>query len=114
MPVVCDFTRIVGDAVRDIGNAAVEMTFGTGGREAGEDALLIFSVRGLNNNVPVLVNNVNVGALTPNPTQNHWYTQMVYLPGTNLISGNNELQLEAVNNDPFQIRQVTCFFHQAA
>jgi len=114
MPVVCDFTRIVGDATKDIGNAAVEMNFGTGGREAGEDALLIFSVKGLNTTVPVLVNNVNVGSLAPNPTQNHWYTQMVYLGGNQLNNGTNELQLEAVNNDAFQIRQVSCFFHQAA
>ena len=114
MPVLCDFTRIVGDGAQSIGNAAVELTFGTGGREAGEDALLIFSVKGLNSTVPVKVNNADVGSLTPNPTQAHWYTQMVYMGGSALNNGDNELQLEAVNNDGFQIRQVSCFFHQAA
>jgi hypothetical protein len=114
MPVVSDFIRIVGDAPQNIGNAAVELPFNTGGRNANHDALMVFSVRGLNSTIPVKVNNVEVGSLTPTSTQNHWFTQMVYMGGARLNSGDNELQLEAVNNDQFQIRQVTCFFGQGA
>ena len=55
-----------------------------------------------------------VGSLTPNSTQTHWFTQMVYLTGGQLNNGNNELQLEAVSNDSFEIKDVTCFFGQSA
>jgi hypothetical protein len=114
MPVLSDFIRIVGDSAQTIGNSAVELNFNTGGRASSHDALLVFSVKGLNTTVPVKVNNAVVGSLTPNSTQNHWFTQMVYMGGGGLNDGNNELQLEAVNNDGFQIRQVSCFFGQSA
>jgi hypothetical protein len=114
MPIVSDFTRIVGDGGRTIGNAAVELPFGTGGRDSNHDALLVFGVKGLNSTVQVKVNNTVVGSLTPNSTQTHWFTQMVYLTGGQLNNGNNELQLEAVSNDSFEIKDVTCFFGQSA
>lgn len=114
MPIVSDFTRIVGDNPRPIGNAAVELPFGTGGRDANHDALLVFGVRGLNSTVQVKVNNNPVGSLSPTSTQTHWFTQMVYLTGGQLNNGNNELQLEAVNNDAFEVKDVTCFFGQAS
>ena len=94
--------------------SAVELTFNTGGRDAGHDALLVFAVKGLNSTVQVKVNNTVVGSLTPCPTQAHWITQMVYMVGSQINNGNNELQLEAVNNDSFQIKDVTCFFGQSA
>jgi hypothetical protein len=90
MPVLCDITRTVGDAAKE---SATRSRWG--GRESGEDSLLVFSVGGLNTTVPVLVNNVNLGSLSANPTQNHWYTQMVYLGGSRLKDRNNELQLES-------------------
>ena len=114
MPIVSDFIRIVGDSPKAIGNAAVEMAFNTGGRDAGHDALLMFGVKGLNSTVQVKVNNVVVGSLSPNSTQTHWFTQMVYMGGGSIKDGNNELQLEAINNDAFEIKDVSCFFGQAA
>jgi len=92
----------------------VELTFNTGGREASHDALLVFGVKGLNSTVNVKVNNVVVGSLTPNSSQTHWFTQMVYMGGGSINDGNNELQLEAVGNDVFEIKDVSCFFGQAA
>jgi hypothetical protein len=99
------------DTAITIGNAAVELNFTTRNRDAEHDALLFFSVRGLSTTVSVKVNNVQVGSLTPNASQTHWFTQMVYMTGHQLKDGTglNELQLEAVN-DSFEIRQVTCFF----
>ena len=114
MPVVSDFIRIVGDSPKSIGNAAVELPFNTGGREASHDALLVFGVKGLNSTVSVKVNNVVVGSLTPNATQTHWFTQQVYMGGSSIKDGNNELQMEAVNNDGFEIKDVSCFFGQSA
>jgi hypothetical protein len=114
MPVLSDFIRVVGDSAQTIGSAAVELNFNTGGRNANHDALLVFGVRGLNSTVQVKVNNTAIGSLTPNSTQNHWFTQMVYMGGNQLNNGNNELQLEAVNNDSFEIKDVTCFFGQSS
>jgi hypothetical protein len=114
MAVVSDFIRVVGDSPKTIGNAAVELNFSTGGRNAAHDALLIFNVKGLNSTVTVKVNNVPVGSLTPCSTQTHWFTQMVYMVGNQINNGTNELQLEAVNNDPFEIKDVSCFFGQGA
>jgi hypothetical protein len=112
MAVVSDYTMIVGDTPKNIGGGVVELPFDTGGRHQPKEAFLIFSVKGLNTVTPVKVNNVEVGKLQPNPTQGHWYTQMVYMTGSQLNNGANELQLEAVGVDNFQIRQVTCFFGQ--
>ncbi len=114
MPVVGDFIRVVGDSPKPIGSSAVELPFNTGGRDSAHDALLVFGVRGLNSTVQVKVNNTIVGSLTANSTQAHWFTQMVYMTGAQINSGNNELQLEAVNNDSFEIKDVTCFFGQSA
>ena len=114
MPVVGDFIRVVGDNPQTIGSAAVELPFNTGGRDANHDALLVFGVKGLNSTVGVKVNNTVVGSLTPCPTQDHWITQMVYMIGSQIRNGANELQLEAAGNDSFQIKDVTCFFGQAA
>jgi len=115
MPVVSDFIRVVGDNPRSVGSAAVEIPFSTTARAAGHDALLVFGVKGLSSTVQVKVNNTVVGSLTANPTQSHWFTQMVYMTGAQIKDNSpNELQLEAVNNDSFEIKGVTCFFGQGA
>ena len=113
MPVVSDFIRIVGDNAQTIGSTAVELNFNTGGRHSSHDCLLLFRVKGLNSTVPVKINNVQVGSLDPTSTQNHWFTQMVYMTGNQIKDGTNEMQLEAVGGDSFQIKQVSCFFGQA-
>jgi hypothetical protein len=114
MPVVSDFIQIRGDAPLTIGNTAVEVNFNTGGRNPQHTALLMFNIKGLNSTVPVKVNNTAVGSLTPNSSQTGWFTQMVALNGSSLKDGTNELQLEAVGNDSFEIKDVMCFFGQSA
>ena len=130
MPVVSDFTLIQGDGRVTIGdsNTLWEATFGTGGRSASEPAFLIFNVRGLtdtNVDVVVKVNNVEVGTIRRynggSDNAGNWYTQMISVDGDTLISGNNELQIEAVSwpgatngnlFDDFDLKDVVCFFHQ--
>ena len=132
MPVLSDFTLIRGDNPVNIGDALPvwETTFGTGGRDSGEPALLIFNVRGLTHttvDVAVKVNNVVVGHINHYPgedtTAPYWFTQMIAVDGTTLHDGNNELQIDAVGwpgatagnlFDDFQLKDVVCFFHQAA
>jgi hypothetical protein len=110
MPVVANFVMIRGDDPLLIGPAAVELPFNTSGRDAGHTALLIFNVRGLNAQVPVKVNNVIVGTLGPRGQLSPFATQMVALQGSSLKDGTNELQLEGVGNDEFEIKDVFCFF----
>ncbi|MGH3978339.1 MAG: hypothetical protein ACRDRZ_04965 [Pseudonocardiaceae bacterium] len=150
MPVVSDFIQIIGDAPVTIGDANVvfEASFNTGGREAGtsvgQTAFLIFNVRGLthaNQDVVVRVNGTEQGTIQhyfpggpgvnegdiDDPAklrhQNHWYTQLIALTGSQLNDGDNELQIEAVRFpgntagntfDDFQIKDMICFFHQNA
>ena len=132
MPVLSDFTLIRGDDEVTIGDglSVWETTFHTGGRESGAPAFLIFNVRGLthtNVDVEVRVNNAVVGHIRRYPgeesTSSYWFTQMIAMNGSTLNDGNNELQINAVsfpgatnNNvfDDFQLKDVVCFFHQAA
>ena len=137
MPVVCDFTQIVGDTPVTIGDAQPvwEATFNSGGRYAAGTAFLIFNVRGLTFttvNVNVKVNNQVVGQIfrygglnnaEKTDNANYWYTQMIAISGSTLKDGNNEIQIEAVGFpgstnankfDDFQLKDVICFFHQSA
>ncbi len=113
MPVVANFVMIRGDDPLLIGRAAVELPFNTGGRDAGHTAFLIFNVRGLDSNVAVKVNNVIVGLLGAHDDLSPFFTQMVALQGSSLKDGTNELQLEGVGNDQFEIKDVFCFFGQS-
>ncbi len=137
MPVLCDFTQIVGDSPVTIGDSLPvwEQSFGTGGRWSDETALLIFNIRGLTHattSVNVKVNNQVVGQIHPygglndaqrTDTAKYWYTQMIAVSGSTLHDGNNEIQIEAVGFpgatntnkfDDFELKDVICFFHQAA
>ena len=138
MPVLCDFTTILGvdddgDEVEvTIGDANTEMErmFNTGGRESGSPAFLILNVRGLthaNEDVPVRINGVVVGSIRRYPgeetTQDYWFTQMIPLKGSALHDGNNTLEIRAVSwtgatngnlFDDFTLKSVVCFFHQSA
>ncbi|NEO82449.1 hypothetical protein, partial [Moorena sp. SIO4G3] len=72
MPVVCDFSEIVGDRPVNITPTVWERNFNTGGRTLGT-AFLIFSVSGLTSTrVFVRVNNVVVGEITPNQSNLTW------------------------------------------
>lgn len=123
MPVVCDFTEIIGDIPETITTSVKSFTFGTGGRSSGSTgdrrAFLLFNIRMLTNNnsalVPVILNGTNIGSINPYPNSNssYWYTQMISIRGSELNNGNNQLLLDAVN-DSFQIKNMVCFFHQSA
>jgi hypothetical protein len=136
MPVLCDFTQIVGDSPVTIGDSLPvwEKSFGTGGRQADETALLIFNIRGLTyatNTVNVKINNQVVGQIHPygglnnaerDDAAKYWYTQMIAVSGSTLVDGNNEIQIDAVGFpgatntnkfDDFQLKDVICFFHQS-
>jgi len=135
--IVSDFVEIVGDSPVTIGDGLplFETNFNTAGRFLGATAFLILNVRGLTYstfNVEVKVNNNTVGSIFPygglsnadrDETAKHWYTQMIALGITDLKDGDNELQISAVKNpsptaadtfDDFAVKNVYCFFHQAA
>jgi hypothetical protein len=119
MPVLSDFTQIIGDTPVTIGdsNPVWSGSFNTGGREAGQPGFLIFNVRGLTHSdldVPVSINGTQVGTIhnyrpggsgidTTNVNQpekfrqaDHWYTQMIAFTGTQINDGDNRIQIQAV------------------
>ena len=137
MPVVCDFAQIVGDSPVTIGDPRPvwEAEFSTGGRRSNAAAFLLFNVRGLtytDTDVNVKLNNRVVGKIyrygglsgsDKTEMARHRYTQMIHFNGSDLNNGNNEIQIEAVGfpgssnanmYDDFQIKNLVCFFHQAA
>lgn len=145
MPNLCDFTQVVGDRPVNIGDREplFERTFGTGGRQR-SPAFLIFNVRHLTHsdlNVPVSINGHEVGFIhnyrpggpdidrtdgsQPEKYRqiDHWYTQMIAFPGSQLDRGENTIQIQATQfpensarnkYDDFQIKDMFCFFHQGA
>ncbi|MEM7064547.1 MAG: hypothetical protein AAF572_15465 [Cyanobacteria bacterium P01_B01_bin.77] len=122
MPLLCDFTLIVGDSPVTIGdtNPQWEVSFDSGARDANSPAFLIFNVRGLTHStrdVEVKVNGIEVGRIhnyrpggadidrtTINQPeklrqQDHWYTQMIALDGNKLNSrdNSNRINIKAVD-----------------
>lgn len=131
MVVLCDFVVIQGDSNKvlgDTGDALWEKSFDTGGRQSGGAAILMLMVKGLtstNSNVPVKINNINVGEIFHYNGANskHWFTQIINIGSGVLKDGNNELQIGAVSfpgansgdlYDDFYIRDVICFFQQSS
>jgi hypothetical protein len=120
MTVLCDYTEIIGDNPRSIpqttGSAQVALPdFNTGGREAGtgpsRNALLILSARNLTGSAAVFINNVNVGSISATPGT-AFSMQSISVTGNQLKDGNNEIVLRNVT-DPFELKNVVCFFHQS-
>ena len=137
MTLLCDFTEIVGDNPVSIGDGKPvwAANFNTGGRDSNSSAFLIFNVRGLTHtdrNVNVTVNNQPVGSIACYggvteaarvDNAKYYYTQMISLSGATLKDGINAVQINAVGHpgatstnlyDDFQIKNMICFFHQAA
>lgn len=121
MPVLSDFRQIVGDASITIpvvaGPAEVPVPlngdpFGTGGREANQTALLIYSVRNMTGSAQVFINDNLVGSITPT-SGTLWSTQMIAVSGSQLNSGNNQMVLRNVT-DAFNLKDLICFFHQSS
>ena len=119
MPVLCDFTLIVGDNPVTIGDSdqVWEQTFNTGGRRSNSAGFLIFNVRHLthsNLDVVVSINGSQVGVIhnyrpggagidMTNVNQpekwrqaDHWYTQMIAFTGDQINNGKNTIQIQAV------------------
>ena len=140
MPVVCDFVMIQGDAAVNIGDSSNVngwvKDFSTGGRHNGGAAFLILNVQNLTatkSSVQVKVNEREVGRIFPyypagafderNKTAAHWYTQMINIGAGILRDGNNKLEVSTVGwegaggsdlLDDFKLKDVVCFFQQAA
>lgn len=131
MPVVSDFTRIVGDKDiivppdTDPDNNRVVFTFNTGGRHAPASAYIILMVRGMNQtsqNAKVLLNKKNIGVIFNNKGGRgmKWQTQIIHFDGGDLNNGDNDITFMSVPIDkdkPFfpdhyVIRNVICHFHQ--
>ena len=134
---VADFTVIQGDANRRVGDGALlwEKEFRTEKRLGRSPAFLMLMVKGLTyatDAVVVKINNIDVGRIYPDrwhdnvhreAAKNHWSTQIINIGSGVLNNGVNELQLEAVGYpestatdhfDDFYVRDVICFFKQAA
>jgi hypothetical protein len=111
MTVLADFAEILGNQGRSVGVAGAELpAFNTGGRLTGHRALLLFLASNLEGSAAVFINNQPVGAVFPTgPVATS--TQMLSFPGTVLKDGNNVMSLRSVT-DPFNIRNVICFYHQ--
>jgi len=121
MPVLCDWTQIVGDSsiTVPVANGGAEVpvpldgsTFGTGGRVSTETALLIFSVKNMTGTAQVFINNHHVGDIGPT-SGSLWSTQLIAVSGTQINDGNNHLVMKNVT-DAFNLKDLMCFFHQAA
>ena len=117
MPVLCDFKQIIGDDSQAIpvtaGAAEVPLPdFGTGGREANETALLIYSVRNMTGTAQVFINGHHVGNITASSGA-VWSTQLIAVSGNSIRDGMNEIVLKNVT-DAFSIKNLTCFFHQSS
>ncbi len=131
MPVVSDFTTILGDSNVKIGDNSNEsgwtQSFNTGGRHSPGTAMITFMIKGMTvttSNATVFVNDKNVGTLFNNRggNANHWQTQTVSLNGSSLNNGNNVIRVTPVTNqtsstddfDDYFLRNVICHFHQSA
>ena len=129
MPLVSDFTTIVGDTNIRIGDGSHETgftrTFNTGGRHPMGNAFISFMVKGLTvttEHPDVFVNDVKVGDLFNNRggLVNQWQTQSVSLGGNQLNDGNNVIRIVPAtyagggsdNFDDFYIRNVVCHYQQ--
>jgi hypothetical protein len=122
MPVLCDYTQIIGDAAQVIpqttGSAEVPLPdFNTDGRNANGPApsrngLLMLSARNLAGSARVLINGQDVGTITATPGT-VFSTQMIALLADRLNAGDNKIALTDVS-DTFELKNVVCFFHQSS
>ena len=113
--ILCDFIEIVGDAPKAVtqtspGTEVPLPSFNTGRRVSNQTALLLFSARNLEGSAQVFINNHLVGGITAAPGS-VFSTQLIAVSGTRLNDGANEIVLRSVT-DPFEIKDLICFFHQ--
>ena len=119
MPVVSDFTTIRSDgpdstSTVTVGPGSWNAEFDTGGRHAPGTAYIAFELRGMeqaSQKAEVTLNGDDIGFLTGG-SPNQWATQIMSVPGSALNNGNNLIAVGPVANQPFQLRNVICHFHQ--
>ena len=127
MPIVCDFVKILGDKVQNIGDHTTPHGLFTGGpnpwtahfttpgRRDDKDGFLIFNVRGLTfteHEVDVELNKKVIGRISPLLVAGYaqltpalhsgltkcWFTQMIAIAGSTLNDpGDNEIQIYPVH-----------------
>lgn len=117
MTILCDFIQILGDNLKTIsrteGDTEVPLdNFKTLHRQASKTALLMLVVRNLAGSATVVINNERVGAITAT-SGTVFSTQLIAVAGSTLNDGDNEIVLKDVT-DPFELKDVICFFHQSA
>ncbi|ABW32109.1 hypothetical protein [Acaryochloris marina] len=131
MPILSDFTTIVGNQRILIGDnsnsSGFTSNFRTAERRSDRNAFISFMVRGMtqtDENAEVFVNDIRIGSLENNNggNINLWHTQSITLSGDRLNDGENTLRVDTVpiapgtqgvgNFDDFFITNVICHFHQ--
>ena len=129
MPVVSDFTTIVGDSSHRVGDGAQpqKFNFNTGGRRSSSTGYIVLMVQGMTvttHHAKVLLNDKHVGWIFNNngAKVQQWQTQTVHFNGSDLKSGNNQVEFHGVTYegggtdhfDDYYVRNVICHFHQKA
>jgi len=122
----------------NVESRSLRLAFNTGGRRRGGGAVLMFSVKGLTRTharPEVFVNGEKIGEIfdyTPGTepqfpaNTNHWYNQVITFDAAILDGGDgrdNTLEITSVptlwrnqedTREDFTLRNIICFFHQAA
>lgn len=116
MPVVADYTMILGDLDKDDGAGSTFRewdNWDTGGRTDGTAyiSLMTFGLDSRAKKLPrVLVNGTFVGRLVAS-SDSGWMTQAVHFEGKLLKSGKNKLEIKDAPLDA-QFKSIVCHFHQ--
>ena len=131
MSTVSYYTTILGSGERVTigdGNPVWEDTFGTAGRDTGQqDTHILVEFYGLTqgNVAEVQINNQTLGRLAGYANEEYGdenrHTQILSFPDEHLNDGRNEIQINAVESDSsdstyddFTIENMVCMFHQRA
>ena len=131
MPILSDFSHIVGDEIICIGDnsnaSGFVKTFPTGGRDSSSRAFISFMIKGLtaaDQDAIVFLNDREIGRLRRNTGGNdqQWQTQSITMRDSDLNNGSNVLRINPVplsgggsnNFDDYYITNVICHFHQKA
>jgi hypothetical protein len=122
MPVLCNFVQIIGDVGKEISELKENSLptnvplpdFNTAGRDAGQTASLVYSVRRVDRVTQVRINGNPVGTITKTPGT-AFFTQSIAVPGASLNDGTNEIVLRDIDQDGIVlfIKDLACFFHKS-
>ena len=115
MPMLADFSQIIGNAGRSIPQTAfgIEVPlpdFLTYGADPNSNALLIYSAINLTGGASVFINGGNVGYITKT-SDTIFSTQLIAFSGFSLRDGVNKIVLKDVT-DEFIIKDLICFYQR--